>query len=130
MHGQLRSSSTTSSRLVLLDIDAIEQIFESALVELDDDSTLAFSRLGDAKISEIEPFVKKAKPGAVEKENLDGCFAFAEEDEERAAACVPPDAFGDDAGQTVEAPPQIDGLEPDEHLDASGNQDRSPTPAA
>src|SRR6185503_19242370 len=69
--------------------------------------------------------VEEAKTRAVEEEDLRRLAPLAEEDEERAAARVAPHPLGNHARQAIEAPTQVDGLDPDEHLDAGWDHARA-----
>ena len=60
--------------------------------------------------------------GAIEEEHLDGLTPLAKEDKQGAAARLTPDALRGDAGETVEAPTEVDGLEADEDVDTTGDQ--------
>ena len=55
MHSKLRWSSPTG--LVALDVDAVEEIFERTLLDLEDGLASALSRLGHAKQTAIKPLV-------------------------------------------------------------------------
>lgn len=70
----------------------------------------------------VEALVELTHPGAVEEEDLERVLAAPDKHEECAAAGISAEDLAGDAGETVEAPPEIDVLESEEDLDAVRNQ--------
>jgi hypothetical protein len=92
------------------DIDAIEQVIELALAQLDAGRVWTL-RLGHAKSAFVQALVELAHPAAIEEQNLQGALALAEEDEERAAARTFAELFARNPSETIKAPSEIDGGE-------------------
>src|SRR5215204_198436 len=109
----------------MLHLDAVEEIFERALVDLDDDFSLSLARLGHAEHATVQALIEQAQPRAVEEEDLHRFSPLAEENEQCAAAGLPADPFGDDAAEPIEPPSKVNRLKPDEHFDAGGDHDCS-----
>jgi hypothetical protein len=104
------------------DVDALEEVVEGPLLDSDRGSTVR-RWVGKPKRTLVETLVDDAQAGAVEEEDLDRFASFSEEDEESTAAGLAGDALGRDAGQTVEAPAEVNGLEADEDVNAAGNHE-------
>jgi len=58
------------------------------------------------------------------KKHLDGFTPLSEKDKHCAAAGISADSFRDDSRQSVKAPAQVDGLNPDENFHAVRNHGR------
>jgi hypothetical protein len=78
-----------------LEVDAVEQIVERALLDLDDGITLARG-LGDAERAAIQTLVEQAQPGVVGEEDLHRVTTSAEEDEQRPATYLAAQSIGDE----------------------------------
>ncbi len=100
-----------------LDVDPIEEIIEHAVVDLDDGPDVPGVD-GPTEDATVEALVEEAQAGAIEEEDLEGLLALAEEHEERPAARVASELLASDAGESIEAPAEIDGLEGEEDVDA------------
>jgi hypothetical protein len=115
----MHASSAWTGRL-WFDIDAIEQIIELALAQLDAGRVWTL-RLGYAKSAFVQALVELAHPAAIEEQDLQGALAFAEENEERAAARTLAELLARNPSEAIKSPSEIDGGERDEDFYARGN---------
>jgi len=103
------------------DIDSIEEVVEGTLINGDRGGAIR-GRVREPERTLVQALVEDAEAGAIEEEHLDGLTPLAEEDEQGAAARLTRDALRGDAGETVEAPTEVDGLKADEDVDTTGDQ--------
>ena len=84
----MRTRATLSSRL--FDVNAVEQVFERALVDFDARDVLAV-RLRHSEDAAVEALVEQAQAAAVEEDDLERVALLAEEDKQRAAPRISAD---------------------------------------
>src|SRR4051794_136997 len=71
---------------------------------------------GTRNVRRSQAFVEKTQARAVMKDDLDRLTPLSEKYEHRPPTGVPPDPLRHDAGESIKAPAQVNGLQPDEHL--------------
>src|SRR5215212_8280969 len=117
-----------TSRWCHVEVDPVEQIIERALLDQHRGRAVRTGR--DPERLLVEPLVEQAESRAVEEDALEGRSSLAEEHEQRAAARAPPQLVCHDAGEPLKSPPQVDRLQPDEHLHAMRDHWAPPIPSA
>jgi len=107
-------------RPIRRDLDAIEEVVEFPLLDLDRNGSRVARRWNPESAS-VEPLVEETHAAAIEEEDLHGVLSTTEEDEQSTSASIAADALECEIREPIEAPAKVDRFERDEHFDTVGD---------